>query len=104
MPAVGASSEPTACSSSASETAARETAFMGDWATGESAAANEPAPAYKSTSAYESTSTNESAAVEAPTMEPGAGANKDAVHEVVRAVVAVGRASVRCIAVVAVFA
>lgn len=39
-----------------------------------------------------------------PAVEPGAGTNEDAVHEVVRAVVAVGRAGVRIVAVVAISA
>lgn len=37
-----------------------------------------------------------------PAVEPGAGADEEAVHEVVRAVEAVGRAGVRIIAVVAI--
>ena len=99
--------EPAAAEAAAGRCAAPESA------TGEAAITSESASAYKAATAVkatatvepatvEATTTIESATVESTSAEPWAGANEDPANEPIRPVVAIGRAGVWGIAVVAI--
>ena len=99
--------EPAAAEAAAGRCAAPESA------TGEAAITSESASAYKAATAVkatatvepatvEATTTIESAAIEATPAEPWSGANEDPADEPIRSIVAIGRAGVWGIAVVAI--
>jgi len=86
-----------AASATAADCRARETASS-RWASGEPATARETAAINSGTTIVTAAVVTEAAPVEA--VEPGAGANEDAIHEPVGSIVAVGSAAVRIIAIV----